>query len=169
MLAAVSTSPPPPSGLTNPTANKNAVAKHARVGSTTASTITTNTTGAANAAGASASTTTEWESVTSYDDGDGDGGWLEVGKRNRTVVTRTVCLFPSLLVTVFHSYNTRTQIKGTESPITRIFGGKFRSTLRAPGQKDSVLVEDWRSLRLDIQVCYLPIFLYELIFNSLLA
>ncbi|KAF9532800.1 hypothetical protein CPB83DRAFT_890475 [Crepidotus variabilis] len=60
-----------------------------------------------------------------------DDGWLEVGKRNRTVVTRT--------------------IKATESPITRIFGGKFRSTLRAPSQKDSVIVEDWRSLRLDIQ------------------
>ncbi|KAF7341183.1 Ubiquitin carboxyl-terminal hydrolase [Mycena venus] len=61
-----------------------------------------------------------------------EDGWLEVGKKNRTVVTRT--------------------IKTAESPITRIFGGKFRSTLRAPGQKDSVIVEDWRSLRLDIQV-----------------
>ncbi|KAF7364168.1 Cysteine proteinase [Mycena sanguinolenta] len=60
-----------------------------------------------------------------------DDGWLEVGKKNRTVVTRT--------------------IKTAESPITRIFGGRFRSTLRAPGQKDSVIVEDWRSLRLDIQ------------------
>ena len=35
------------------------------------------------------------------------------------------------------------QIKGTESPITRIFEGKFRSTLRAPRQKDLVL-GDWR-------------------------
>ncbi|KAJ7279682.1 hypothetical protein C8J57DRAFT_1125435 [Mycena rebaudengoi] len=60
-----------------------------------------------------------------------EDGWLEVGRKNRTVVTRT--------------------IKTVESPITRIFGGKFRSTLRAPGQKDSVIVEDWRSLRLDIQ------------------
>ncbi|KAF8171652.1 hypothetical protein BJ912DRAFT_1082179 [Pholiota molesta] len=60
-----------------------------------------------------------------------EDGWLEVGRRNKMVVTRTV--------------------KATESPITRIFGGKFRSTLRAPGQKDSVVVEDWRSLRLDIQ------------------
>ncbi|KAF9014213.1 hypothetical protein BDQ17DRAFT_1419116 [Cyathus striatus] len=60
-----------------------------------------------------------------------EDGWLEVGKKNRTVVTRT--------------------IKATESPITRLFGGKFRSTLRAPHQKDSVIVEDWRSLRLDIQ------------------
>ncbi|KAJ7441669.1 hypothetical protein B0H11DRAFT_1749599 [Mycena galericulata] len=61
---------------------------------------------------------------------EGDG-WLEVGRKNRTVVTRT--------------------IKTAESPITRIFGGTFRSTLRAPGQKDSVIVEGWRSLRLDIQ------------------
>ncbi|EPQ57809.1 cysteine proteinase [Gloeophyllum trabeum ATCC 11539] len=60
-----------------------------------------------------------------------DEGWMEVGKRNRTVVTRT--------------------IRTTESPITRIFGGKFRSTLRAPQQRDSVIVEDWRSIRLDIQ------------------
>ena len=37
--------------------------------------------------------------------------------------------------------------------MTRIFGGKFRSTLRVPHQKDSVVDEDWRSLRLDIQVC----------------
>ncbi|KAF8987447.1 cysteine proteinase [Hymenopellis radicata] len=60
-----------------------------------------------------------------------DDGWLEVGKKNRTVVTRTV--------------------KSTNSPITKIFGGKARSTLRAPSQKDSVIVEDWRALRLDIQ------------------
>jgi ubiquitin carboxyl-terminal hydrolase 10 len=60
-----------------------------------------------------------------------DGPWLEVGKRNRMAVTRTTRL--------------------TESPVTRMFGGKFRSTLRVPHQKDSVLVEDWRSLQLDIQ------------------
>ncbi|KAH9930673.1 uncharacterized protein B0H18DRAFT_992984 [Fomitopsis serialis] len=60
-----------------------------------------------------------------------DDGWYEVGKKNRAMVTRTV--------------------KSTDSPITRIFGGKFRSILRAPHQKDSVTVEDWRSLRLDIQ------------------
>ncbi|KAJ8468621.1 hypothetical protein ONZ45_g17184 [Pleurotus djamor] len=59
-----------------------------------------------------------------------DDGWLEVGKRNRSVITRT--------------------IKTVESAMTRIFGGKFRTTLRAPSQKDSVIVEDWRSLRLDI-------------------
>ncbi|KAJ7827342.1 hypothetical protein B0H14DRAFT_3720864 [Mycena olivaceomarginata] len=40
-------------------------------------------------------------------------GWLEVGRKNRTVVMRTV--------------------KSAESPITRIFGGRFRSTLRRSG------------------------------------
>lgn len=60
-----------------------------------------------------------------------EDGWLEVGKRNRTVITRST--------------------KTADSPMTRIFGGKFRSTLRVPHQKDSVVVEDWRSLRLDIQ------------------
>lgn len=57
------------------------------------------------------------------------------------------------------------QVRATESPITRIFGGKFRSTLKVPHQKDSVLIEDWRSLPLDIQVC--PNFLI-LIYNNLI-
>lgn len=71
-------------------------------------------------------------SESSHGDAAGEGGpWLEVGRRNRTAVTRTV--------------------KAAESPITRIFGGKFRSTLRVPHQKESVIFEDWRSLRLDIQ------------------
>ncbi|TBU35523.1 cysteine proteinase [Dichomitus squalens] len=60
-----------------------------------------------------------------------DDGWLEVGKKNKAVATRTA--------------------KSTESPITRIFGGKFRSALRAPHQRESVTIEDWRSLQLDIQ------------------
>jgi ubiquitin carboxyl-terminal hydrolase 10 len=80
-------------------------------------------------------------------------GWLEVGKRNRTVQTRTVRVIP-FLTTEFMLTSFR-QIKTADSPITRIFGGKFRSTLRVPHQKDSVVVEDWRSLRLDIQVCFL--------------
>ncbi|KAI9065499.1 cysteine proteinase [Trametes sanguinea] len=60
-----------------------------------------------------------------------DGEWLEVGKKNKAVTTRST--------------------KSTDSPITRIFGGKFRSTLRTPHQRDSVTIEDWRSLQLDIQ------------------
>ena len=43
------------------------------------------------------------------------------------------------------------QAKSTDSPITRIFGGKFRSTLHTPHQRDSITIEDWRSLQLDIQ------------------
>ncbi|KAH9986157.1 hypothetical protein BJV77DRAFT_85303 [Russula vinacea] len=41
--------------------------------------------------------------------------------------------------------------ESAESPLMRIFGGKFRSTVRSPNQPDSVTIEDWRSLQLDIQ------------------
>jgi len=34
------------------------------------------------------------------------------------------------------THTTAIQIKGMESLITQIFGDKFRSTLRAPGQKE---------------------------------
>ena len=39
-----------------------------------------------------------------------------------------------------------------ESPITRIFRGKFRSLVRTSNKPDVVTVEDWRSLHLDILV-----------------
>ena len=42
--------------------------------------------------------------------------------------------------------------KSVESPLMQIFGGKFRSTLRAPNQPDTVTTEAWLSLQLDIQV-----------------
>ncbi|KAJ6474712.1 hypothetical protein DFH09DRAFT_1379923 [Mycena vulgaris] len=47
----------------------------------------------------------------------------------------------------------RGQIKEAESPISCTFGGKFRSTvtLRAAAQKDSVIIEAWRTLRVAIQ------------------
>jgi hypothetical protein len=48
------------------------------------------------------------------------------------------------------------QAKFVESPITRIFGGKFRSTVRVPNQPDTVAVEDWQSLQLNIQVSFPP-------------
>ena len=35
----------------------------------------------------------------------------------------------------------------------QIFGGKFRSTVRAPNQPENVTIEDWRLIHLDIQVC----------------
>ncbi|KAH9987821.1 hypothetical protein BJV77DRAFT_770711 [Russula vinacea] len=40
--------------------------------------------------------------------------------------------------------------ESVQSPLMRIFGGKFRSTVRSPNQPDSVTIEDWRSLQLDI-------------------
>jgi len=59
------------------------------------------------------------------------GGWLEVGKKQKTNVVR----------------NTETR----ESAVTRIFGGTLRSILHAPGQKDSVTLEPYQPIQLDIQ------------------
>ena len=61
-----------------------------------------------------------------------DNGWLEVGPRQRAAITR--------------SSGTIT----TESPITKIFGGKLRSELRIPGAKNSVTLEPYQPLQLDI-------------------
>ncbi|GAA5992661.1 hypothetical protein JCM10908_002712 [Rhodotorula pacifica] len=60
-----------------------------------------------------------------------DEGWEEVGSKGRVATTRTTAT--------------------KESPITRIFGGKLRSVLRCPGQKDSVTIEPFQRLQLDIQ------------------
>lgn len=62
-----------------------------------------------------------------------DGGWLEVGPRQKAAITRS-----SGAIT-------------TESPITKIFGGKLRSELRVPGLKNSVTLEPYQPLQLDIQ------------------
>ena len=62
----------------------------------------------------------------------GDSGWLEVGPRQRAAVTRS-----SGSIT-------------TESPITKIFGGKLRSELRVPGAKNSITLEPYEPLQLDI-------------------
>ncbi len=58
-------------------------------------------------------------------------GWLEVGKKQRTNVVR--------------SSETR------ESAVSRLFGGSIRSVLHTPGQKDSVTLEPYQPLQLDIQ------------------
>ncbi|KAM0747240.1 cysteine proteinase [Meredithblackwellia eburnea MCA 4105] len=63
-------------------------------------------------------------------DGEGADGWLEVGSKGRTATTRT----------------TETR----QSPITKIFGGQLRSVLRCPGQKDSITLEPYQRLQLDI-------------------
>jgi len=58
--------------------------------------------------------------------------WLEVGPRQRSAVTRSSG----------HS--------NTASPITKIFGGQLRSELRVPGNKNSVTLEPYEPLQLDI-------------------
>lgn len=57
--------------------------------------------------------------------------WLEVGAKNKTSNLRTTGF--------------------DESPISKIFGGKVRSVLRCPGAKDSINLEPYQSLPLDIQ------------------
>jgi len=66
----------------------------------------------------------------SMDDTD-ESGWMEVGHKQKAATTRT------------------TEI--SESPITKIFGGKLRSVLQVPGLKDSVTLEPYTPLQLDIQ------------------
>ncbi|KAL8805785.1 MAG: hypothetical protein Q9200_005285 [Gallowayella weberi] len=61
-----------------------------------------------------------------------DSGWLEVGPKQKAAVTRS----SGTLI--------------TESPITKIFGGKLRSELRVPGMKNSVTLEPYQPLQLDI-------------------
>lgn len=64
--------------------------------------------------------------------GSEEKGWLEVGPKQKAAMTRdsgTIVL---------------------ESPITRIFGGKLRSEFRVPGLKNSVTLEPYQPLQLDI-------------------
>ncbi|KAI1495554.1 hypothetical protein F5X99DRAFT_403173 [Biscogniauxia marginata] len=58
--------------------------------------------------------------------------WLEVGRRQRAAVTRSSG----------HPI--------TSSPITKVFGGQLRSELRVSGLKDSVTLEPFQPLQLDI-------------------
>ena len=58
--------------------------------------------------------------------------WLEVGRKQKAAVTRSSGAI------------------STESPITKIFGGKLRSVLRVPGMKDSVTLEPYQPLQLDV-------------------
>ncbi|KAI9834477.1 MAG: hypothetical protein M1826_002631 [Phylliscum demangeonii] len=62
-----------------------------------------------------------------------DGGWQEVGPRQKIAVT--------------HSSGDIVM----ESPVTKMFGGKLRSELRVPGLKNSVTLEPYQPLQLDIQ------------------
>ncbi|KAH7026276.1 uncharacterized protein B0I36DRAFT_249078 [Microdochium trichocladiopsis] len=62
----------------------------------------------------------------------GGSDWLEVGRKQRAAVTRS-------------SGQT-----AMSSPITKIFSGQLRSELRVPGLKDSVTMEPFQPLQLDI-------------------
>lgn len=61
-----------------------------------------------------------------------ENGWLEVGPKQKAAITRSS---GTIL---------------TDSPITKIFGGKHRSELRVPGKKNSVTLEPYQPLQLDI-------------------
>ncbi|KAG9301429.1 hypothetical protein G9A89_018101 [Geosiphon pyriformis] len=58
-------------------------------------------------------------------------GWFEVGQKNKQNITRS------------------TDIQ--ESPVSRIFGGQVRYVLRCPGSSDSITLQPFSSLQLDIQ------------------
>ncbi|KAF2400486.1 cysteine proteinase [Trichodelitschia bisporula] len=62
----------------------------------------------------------------------GDNGWLEVGPKQKAAITRS----SGHVV--------------TDSPISKIFGGKLRSEFRVPGLKNSVTLEPYQPLQLDI-------------------
>ena len=61
-----------------------------------------------------------------------DEEWLEVGRKQKAAITRSSGAIIS------------------ESPVTKIFGGKLRSELRVPGMKNSVTLEPYQPLQLDI-------------------
>lgn len=62
-----------------------------------------------------------------------DNGWLEVGPKQKAAITRE-----------------SGDLNSSPSPVTRIFGGQLRSELRVPGQKNSVTLEPYQPLQLDI-------------------
>ncbi|KAI6248428.1 putative ubiquitin carboxyl-terminal hydrolase 3 [Erysiphe necator] len=68
------------------------------------------------------------QSITSTE----EKAWLEVGPKQKAAITRS------------------SGITTTETPVTKIFGGNLRSELRVPGLKDSVTMEPYQSLLLDI-------------------
>jgi ubiquitin carboxyl-terminal hydrolase 10 len=61
-----------------------------------------------------------------------DDGWMEVGHKQKPAITRSS---GAVL---------------TESPVTKIFGGKLRSELKVAGSKNSVTLEPYQPLQLDI-------------------
>ncbi|KAI1416304.1 cysteine proteinase [Hypoxylon sp. FL1857] len=79
-----------------------------------------------------ANSSTATPSATSPTSTSDTNDWLEVGRRQRSAITRS------------------SGHPVTSSPITKIFGGKLRSELRVQGLKDSVTLEPFQPLQLDI-------------------
>lgn len=77
------------------------------------------------------STPSEGDAVSVSDEPSSDG-WLEVGHKQKPAITRSSGHI------------------NTDSPVTKIFGGKIRSEFRVPGNKNSVTLEPYQSLHLDI-------------------
>ena len=78
--------------------------------------------------------------------------WLQVGKRNRTHVLRTV---PNLTFSTLPSEPPLclfVQNELQKSLITEIFAGKFRSIVHSAGNQKSVVHEPFFTLSLDIKV-----------------
>lgn len=65
-----------------------------------------------------------------------DENWTEVGPNRKPVVV---------------------QKASKESPISLLFGGSMRSVVKAIGNKDSVTIQPFQSLQLDITVCSLKL------------
>ncbi|KKK26782.1 ubiquitin hydrolase [Aspergillus rambellii] len=72
------------------------------------------------------------DSTAAATNGENADGWMEVGHKQKAAVTRSSGHLAS------------------ESPITKIFGGKIRSEFRVPGNKASVTLEPYQPLQLDI-------------------
>ena len=58
-------------------------------------------------------------------------GWTEIGPKNKPIVV---------------------QKASNDSPISLLFGGSMRSVVKASGNKDSVTIQPFQSLQLDITV-----------------
>ncbi|KAG4304384.1 hypothetical protein PORY_002094 [Pneumocystis oryctolagi] len=66
-----------------------------------------------------------------YSQDKNDNEWIEVGPKQKTSIMRSANV--------------------SESPLTSIFTGNFRSILRVAGMKPSITLEPYRSLQLDIE------------------
>ncbi|KAI0456932.1 hypothetical protein F5B21DRAFT_119308 [Xylaria acuta] len=82
-------------------------------------------------AGTISSTATSTVASTPTNASDGNE-WLEVGRKQRAAITRS------------------SGLPMASSPISKVFSGQLRSTLRVPGLSDSVTFETYQPLQLDI-------------------